>query len=200
MDVGDIAADIAPVGNLRGLKKLRYVFEYDWKDIDAPVKGHNADNTGGDAVFTFAAADALLFPENQERFKVHQACTVAVDTVARHKGYISDDQVRHPHAAMILCEASTLPRALNSGMRLVNQFWNFTPESSGKLNTELACLTFKSHDGSNQFVQATHGLVLSTCHVLSAKQTHEAAQRHDEARARAAIEGDENAVREGCEG
>lgn len=191
MDVRDIAKDIAPIGNLRGLKKLLYIFGYDWKDIDAPVKGYNADNAGDDAVFTLAAANALLCPENQERLKAHQACTVAVDTFARHKGYVFDGEVRHPHAAMIQCETGTLPRALNSGMRLVYQFLNFAPESGGILNAELACLTFKSHDELVQFVQATHRLILPTGHVLSAAHNQAAAQRYDEARARAAMEGDE---------
>jgi hypothetical protein len=113
MDIRDIVKVISSsVGNLRGLRRLLCLFGYYWRDIDIRVKGYNAD----DAVFTLAAASALLLPENQEKLRVYQDCSVAVDVFTRRKGYIFDGEVRHPLA----CDDSVWDRRASMSC----EFWD----------------------------------------------------------------------------
>ncbi|KAH7319738.1 hypothetical protein B0I35DRAFT_511253 [Stachybotrys elegans] len=185
LDVRDIAQDITSLGNIPGLKKLLYLFRYDWKTI----KNRNADNAGDDAVFTLAAANALLSPANQQKLVLNQEYSRPVDTYTRKKGFLVKGMVEHPFAAKVECEAGlSLPRSIGTGLRLASQFITFEPESAGITNGQTACLTFRTCDALERFIQAADGLVLPTGHKLTAQHMKDAAERHAETEATRATE------------
>ncbi|KAI0805220.1 hypothetical protein GGR55DRAFT_655863 [Xylaria sp. FL0064] len=67
VDLRDIAKDVAAIGVIPGRVSVLQIFGYHWKDIKGSNRCGSADNAGNDAVSTLAMANALLYPENQEK-------------------------------------------------------------------------------------------------------------------------------------
>lgn len=168
LDLRDIAADITSVGVIPGLVSLLQVFGFHWKDIQ-PGRGDRgiADNAGDDVVAIHALANALLFPENQEKLRFRQECGRIARIFTKRKGFQTPTKIRDPFTATIHVQGQSLPSSINSGMRLARQFFNYSPQFVGIMSQDLAYITFKSQNQMNQFIIAVHGLVLQTGEILS---------------------------------
>lgn len=120
---------------------------------------------------------------------LNQQYSRPVDIYTRKKGFLVKGLVEHPFAAKVECEAGLpLPQSIGTGLRLASQFITFEPESAGIMNRQTACLTFRTYDALERFIQAADGLVLPTSHKLTAQHMKEAAERHAETEATRATE------------
>ncbi|KAI9172256.1 hypothetical protein HJFPF1_01753 [Paramyrothecium foliicola] len=168
-DLRDIAEDVtSSVGVIPGLSPLLQILGYHWMDIrpnGRKLGGGNADNAGDDAVATCALAQALLFSENHQKLRLRQERGKIARIFSRKKGYQSLGE-RDYFAATVHANGP-LPSAINSGMKLARQFFDFAPQTAGILSADMAYLTFRNQDQMNNFIAAAHGMVLPRGEVLS---------------------------------
>ncbi|KAI0515126.1 hypothetical protein F5B22DRAFT_636679 [Xylaria bambusicola] len=161
IDLRDIAKDVAITGDAPGQSipgriSLLQMFGYYWKDIKGSNQYGSADNAGDDAVSTLAMAEALFYPENQEKLRFHQEC----GQIAREKNvFINEDNVAF--GATIQTENGILPNVINSGLRLAQYFFGFRPISIALRSPDVAVVTFKSKFHLNRFIKMNHRRVLS---------------------------------------
>lgn len=169
VDVRDIAKDITPLGVIPGLMPLLQIFGYHWKDLKPARENPNdgiSDNAGVDAVASCALADALLRSKNHEKLRFRQQCGTIARIFTRKKGLQSPPDVWDRFSATIRT-SGPLPCMINSEMKLARQFFDYSPQFSGIISNEMAYLTFRSQEQLEQFISATHGLVLDTGETLS---------------------------------
>ncbi|KAM0542209.1 hypothetical protein ACHAPJ_012901 [Fusarium lateritium] len=168
IDLRDIAADItSSVGVIPGLNTLLKVFGYHWKDITPgrrPSNGGISDNAGDDAVATCALADALLLPKKQEKLKFQQECGRIARIFTKKKGF----QTPHIRDSFVVTIRSQgpLPSTIDSGMRLARQFFEYSPQATGVMSTDMAFIVFGHQERMNAFITATNGAAQPTGEIL----------------------------------
>ena len=171
IDLRDIAKDITSVGVIPGLVSLLKIFGYHWKDIQ-PRRVNSgsgvADNAGNDAVATCALAHALRLPGNQEKLKLRQKYGQIALIYTKKKGYRNPDE--RDHFTTTLHTHGPLPTSLNTGMKLAQHFFGYSPKSVGIISGEKAYVTFRSQEQVDQFITAVQGLMLPSGEVLQVQQ------------------------------
>lgn len=116
VDLRDIANDIAITGSApwRYLPKrntMLQVFGYPRRNMLGSNQHGAGANAGDNAVSTLAMADALFYPENQERLRFHQCCE---QIVCEGRVY-NEDNIEF--GATIRPETGVLPEIMNSSMK-----------------------------------------------------------------------------------
>ncbi|KFA77410.1 hypothetical protein S40288_03114 [Stachybotrys chartarum IBT 40288] len=175
VDIRDIAKDITSAGVIPGLTSLLQICGYHWKDIKSRSQGKSppgaADNAGDDAISTLAAAHALLDSRIQEKLRFRQKCSQIARIHTTKKGNQSDIQ-HHllPFTATIQSShGSTLPPAIDSGMKLARRFFDFDPSSAGILSRQMAYIAFGNTNQLDQFIKQVDGIKLSPDVILSVR-------------------------------
>ncbi|KAI0413291.1 hypothetical protein F5X98DRAFT_378874 [Xylaria grammica] len=166
IDLRDIAKDIAPFGEIPGRVSVLRIFGYHWRDIKGSNRYGSADNAGDDAVSMLAMANALLYPENQEKLRFRQKCSHIAHKYAKKHGPFVFKKTNIAFGATIQSKG-LLPNTINSSMKLARCFFDFMPISTGLKSAEVAFIAFDDQDHLNKFIQANDGRSLPTGEILS---------------------------------
>ncbi|KAI0449772.1 hypothetical protein F5B21DRAFT_32051 [Xylaria acuta] len=112
-------------------------------------------------------ANALLYPENQEKLRFRQHCGQIAHKHGKKDGPLVLSESRIAFSATIQSQKGLLPVTIKSSMKLAHYFFDFMLISTGLKSAEIAFITFKSRDHLNRFIQTNDRRLVPTGEALS---------------------------------